>query len=75
VSPLGTNSAWRKKTRVADVGQTAANPRAVNAGSMVSYATSTVIKGKKTCCVSCVWSVTKWGVGKDEIKQINLENW
>ena len=49
--------------------------KTVNAGSMVSYATSTVIKGKKTCYVSCVWSVTKWGVGKDEVKQITLENW
>ena len=64
-----------EKTRVADVGQTAANQRAVNAGSMVSYATCTVIKGKKTCYVSCVWSVSKWGVGQDEVKQINLENW
>jgi hypothetical protein len=64
-----------EKTRVADVAQTAANQRAVNAGSMVSYATSTVIKGKKTCYVSYVWSVSKWGVGQDEVKQINVENW
>ncbi len=41
----------------------------------VSYATSTIIKGKKTCYVTCVWSVTKWSVGKDEVKQINVENW
>ena len=45
------------KTRVADVGQTAANQRAVNAGSMVSYATSTVIKREENLlCKLCVVS-------------------
>ena len=56
------------RIRAADIRKTAANPRAVNAGSMESCATSTVIIGKKICYVSYVWSVTKCGVGIFEIK-------
>ncbi len=45
------------RTRAADVRQTAANPRALNAGSMVSCATSTAIIGKKILlCKLCVMS-------------------